>query len=147
MSRGCNVLHREYSQYYCSNFVWCQTATKLEKCELLSRVWLFVTPQTIALQAPLSVGFPRQEYWSGLPCPPPEKICATQMLMYVKHIPEGTPSPAKWADLLNFPTELHRLPTLEQRKWLSYCSITTIHYLLRICHGCLSTSHILSFSL
>ena len=115
--------------------------------ELLSRVWLFVTPQTIALQAPLSVGFPRQEYWSGLPCPPPEKICATQMLMYVKHIPEGTPSPAKWADLLNFPTELHRLPTLEQRKWLSYCSITTIHYLLRICHGCLSTSHILSFSL
>ena len=87
--------------------------------ELLSHVWLFVTPQTIALQAPLSVGFPRQEYWSGLPCPPPEKICATQMLMYVKHIPEGTQSPAGWADLLNFPTELHRLPPSEQWKWLS----------------------------
>ena len=28
---------------------------------------LFVTPQTIAHQVPLSVGFPRQEYWSGLP--------------------------------------------------------------------------------
>ena len=30
-----------------------------------------VTPWTTALQAPLSVGFPRQEYWSGLPFPPP----------------------------------------------------------------------------
>ena len=30
----------------------------------------FVTQQTEAHQAPLSMGFPRQEYWSGLPCPP-----------------------------------------------------------------------------
>ena len=29
------------------------------------------TPWTLAQQAPLSMGFPRQEYWSGLPCPPP----------------------------------------------------------------------------
>ena len=29
------------------------------------------TPWTVARQAPLSMGFPRQEYWSGLPCPPP----------------------------------------------------------------------------
>ena len=36
-----------------------------------SRVRLFVTPWTVARQAPLSVGFSRQEYWSGLPCPPP----------------------------------------------------------------------------
>ena len=36
-----------------------------------SHVWLFVTPWTVACQAPLSVGFPRQEYWSGLPCLPP----------------------------------------------------------------------------
>ena len=32
---------------------------------------LSVTPWTIAHQAPLSVGFSRQEYWSELPCPPP----------------------------------------------------------------------------
>ena len=32
---------------------------------------LFVTPRTIAHQAPLSMGFSRQEYWSGLPFPPP----------------------------------------------------------------------------
>ena len=31
----------------------------------------FVTPWTVAHQAPLSMGFPRQEYWSGLPFPPP----------------------------------------------------------------------------
>ena len=36
-----------------------------------SRVQLFVTPWTAAHQAPLSMGFSRQEYWSGLPCPPP----------------------------------------------------------------------------
>ena len=34
-------------------------------------VWIFATPWTVAQQAPLSMGFPRQEYWSGLPCPPP----------------------------------------------------------------------------
>ena len=31
----------------------------------------FVTPGTVAHKAPLSMGFSRQEYWSGLPCPPP----------------------------------------------------------------------------
>ena len=36
----------------------------------LSRVRLFATPGTIARQAPLSMGFSRQEHWSGLPCPP-----------------------------------------------------------------------------
>ena len=36
-----------------------------------SHVWLFVTPWTAAHQALLSMGFSRQEYWSGLPCPPP----------------------------------------------------------------------------
>ena len=38
---------------------------------LSSRVHLFVTPWTVAHHAPLSMGFSRQEYWSGLPCPPP----------------------------------------------------------------------------
>ena len=39
-----------------------------------SRVRLFVTPRTVALQAPLSMGLSRQEYWSGLPCPPPKNL-------------------------------------------------------------------------
>ena len=36
---------------------------------LLSRVWLFATPWTTVRQVPLSLEFPRQEYWSGLPFP------------------------------------------------------------------------------
>ena len=39
--------------------------------ESLSPVWLFATLWTAAHQAPLSTGVSRQEYWSGLPCPPP----------------------------------------------------------------------------
>ena len=38
-------------------------------CSSLSCVRLFVTPWTVAFQAPLSLKFPRQEYWSGLPFP------------------------------------------------------------------------------
>ena len=40
----------------------------------LSRVRLFVTLWTVAYHAPLSVGFSRQEYWSGLPLPSPEDL-------------------------------------------------------------------------
>ena len=38
---------------------------------MLNRVPLFATPWTLARQAPLSMGFSRQEYWSELPFPPP----------------------------------------------------------------------------
>ena len=37
-------------------------------------VWLFATPWTVACQALLCMGFSRQEYWSGLPCPPPGDV-------------------------------------------------------------------------
>ena len=42
----------------------------------LGPVWLFVTLWTVARQAPLSLGFSRQEYWSGLPSPPPGDLMA-----------------------------------------------------------------------
>ena len=42
-----------------------------KKVKSLSHVRLFVTPWTVAYQAPLSMGFSRQEYQSGLPFPPP----------------------------------------------------------------------------
>ena len=41
------------------------------RAQSLSRVWLFATLWTVACWAPLSMGFSRQEYWSGLPCPSP----------------------------------------------------------------------------
>ena len=39
------------------------------RCFLVAELCLFVIPWTIARQAPLSMGFSRQEYWSGLPFP------------------------------------------------------------------------------
>ena len=44
------------------------------KVKLLSRVELFAIPWTVAHQAPLSMGFSRQEYWSGLPFPSPGNL-------------------------------------------------------------------------
>ena len=50
------------------------TSLKWSKVKSLSRVQLFVTPWTVAYWAPLSMGFSRQEYWSGLPFPSPGKL-------------------------------------------------------------------------
>ena len=44
------------------------------KVKSLSRVWLLVTPWTAGPQAPPSLGFSRQEYWSGLPLPSPNML-------------------------------------------------------------------------
>ena len=40
-------------------------------CTRFNHAWLCVILRTVACQVPLSKGFSRQEYWSGLPCPPP----------------------------------------------------------------------------
>ena len=50
----------------CAHIYMCVTL-----CAQCAPVWLFETPWTIACQAPLSMGFPRQEDWSGLPFPSP----------------------------------------------------------------------------
>jgi len=44
------------------------------KVKSLSHVQLFATPWTVAYYAPSSMGFSRQEYWSGLPLPSPEDL-------------------------------------------------------------------------
>ena len=46
----------------------------MSEVKLLSRVRLFATPGTVVYQAPPSMGFSRQEYWSGLPYPFPGDI-------------------------------------------------------------------------
>ena len=43
--------------------------SEVSEVKSLSRVWLFATPWTAAHQAPPSMGFSRQEYWSGVPSP------------------------------------------------------------------------------
>ena len=62
-----------YKWLQCSRQEMMVVWIRKEVCVLsqLNRVWLFATPWTVAHQAPLSIGFPRQEYWSGLPCPLP----------------------------------------------------------------------------
>ena len=59
------------------------------KVKSLSRVWLFATPWTTAYQAPPSMGFSRQEYWSGVPSPSPEQYIILLVLIF----PSQTPQP------------------------------------------------------
>ena len=54
-----------------SKTLWVSRASGCVSAKLLSHVRPFATPWTVVCQAPLSIGFPRQEYWDGLPCPPP----------------------------------------------------------------------------
>ena len=46
----------------------CTRAKSLQSCQLFATLW------TVARQAPLSMGFSRQEYWRGLLCPPPRDL-------------------------------------------------------------------------
>ena len=48
-------------------------------CLVVKSSQLFETPETIAYQAPLSMGFPREEYWSGLPFPSPGDLLDTSI--------------------------------------------------------------------
>ena len=53
------------------------------KAKLLSRVRLLATAWTAAYQAPLSMGFSRQKYWSGVPLPSPFiAICVSILISY-----------------------------------------------------------------
>ena len=54
--------------------VGCHFLLQCEKVKSLSHVWLLATPWTAAYQAPPSMGFSRQEYWSGLPLPSPSHM-------------------------------------------------------------------------
>ena len=54
---------------------FCNEYSMFAQCACsLSHVQLFATPWTVARQAPLSMGFSRQESWSGLPFPPPRDL-------------------------------------------------------------------------
>ena len=66
-----HLLNATMFQELCYSFILSQLIFTMVVVYSLSRVCLFVTPWTIALQAPLSMGFPRQEYWSSLPFPSP----------------------------------------------------------------------------
>ena len=50
---------------------WCYIMLRVCVLSHFSHVRFFAIPWTVACQAPLSMGCSRQEYWDGLPCPPP----------------------------------------------------------------------------
>ena len=73
----CAKKERRYSypRMICKIVDWPQSSCPFSHVlRCAQQFWLFVTPWTAAHQTPLSMGFSRQECWSGLPCPPPEDL-------------------------------------------------------------------------
>ena len=66
------------------------------KVKSLSRVRLFETPWTAAYQAPPSMGFSRQEYWSGVPLPSPKTLLGQENSGHVGISGRGTYSKLGW---------------------------------------------------
>ena len=101
------------------------------KVKSLSHVWLLVTLRTAAYQAPLSMGFSRQEYWSGVPWPSPApgaeclfSALHPEFLQWVFKISGCNGawfSPCRWQALMasvnlwltNYIQRLHRLIRIE----------------------------------
>ena len=81
------------------------------KVKSLSRVWLLATPWTAAYQAPPSMGFSRQEYWSGVPLPSPRD---TYRWKQRKLVFWWSP----WDHIQGLREEGQRVPLLS-KKWIS----------------------------
>ena len=75
----------------------CEIKSKRVCAQLVSCVQLFAAPWTAAYQAPLSMGFSRQEYWSGVPLPSPRthlrKPQFLSMVYRALHSPDNTSGP------------------------------------------------------
>ena len=63
------ILYNSIFYYLNTDSIYMRTCAQLPR-----QVWLFGTPWTVAHQAPLSMAFLRQEYWSGLPFPSPRDL-------------------------------------------------------------------------
>ena len=82
-----------------------------------SCVWLFATVWTVALSAPLSMGFSRQEYWNGLPCPPsgdlPTAFIYENSLDNLLHMVRN---PSWKSEVLLVNRKLHLIPRILEEK-------------------------------
>ena len=65
-----NILYTVKTDFSWNSFVMCKCAC----AQSLSFVWPFTTPWIVACEVPLSMEFPRQEYWNGLPFPTPGNL-------------------------------------------------------------------------
>ena len=97
---------------------------------LLSRVPLFVTPWTVAHQASLSMGFSRQEYWSGLPFPIPGDLPnpgiepTSAVFAALAGGPFTIEPPRKSSELLNTPIIQNQITPL-----YAIAEVTHLHHL------------------
>ena len=105
----------------------CSAKTEKERERSLSCVWLFVTPWTVAYQAPPSMGFSRQEYWSGLSFPSPGGL------------PNSGIEPMTPALQVNSLPRSHLRNRTSSRKWhiepLPWALMTKVKLVSRILHG------------
>ena len=102
-----------------------------------NQVWLFATPWTVAFQAPLSMGFSRQEYWNGLLCPPPgdlpdpgikpvSLISPDWQVGSLPRVPPGKPKlTLNWSILHDFS---HDLSFLEGKISMNTIIVVRVHY-------------------
>ena len=100
------------------------------KVKSLSRVRLFTTPWTAAHQAPPSLGFSRQEYWSGVPLPSPEPLQPNLTPLYTMFDPSSLwPNSRTFSKsfqiVLPFPPKI----CYTTRRHLSPCCPGTVSYL------------------
>ena len=70
----------KFTQHLSSIFGWKKAPIKF--AQALSRVQLFSTPWTVTHQTPPSMGFSKQEYWSGLPCPSPGDLPSLKFFFF-----------------------------------------------------------------
>ena len=99
---------------YPRNYGTCSTPGSLSpnttKFYLLSRVWLFATPWTLARQAPLSIGFSRKEYLNGLPCSPPGDLPNPGIEPRFPALPANSLPPEP-------PGKLFQMPVADSNHW------------------------------
>ena len=97
----------------------------------LSRVRLFATPWTAAYQAPPSMGFSRQEYWSGVPLPSPYDPAIPLLGMYPEKsvVQKDTCTPGFLAALFTITNIWKQLKYPSTYEWINkMCYIYTMEY-------------------
>ena len=107
-----------------------------------SRIWLFATPWTVAYQAPPSMGFSRQEYWSGVPFSFSRGSSLPRDQTWVSHIPgrrfnlwATRETPITWKNLLNFSIIIFRFLLLT----LIFNLVSTLQWCLDTLRWCFPT--------
>ena len=111
----------------------------LHVCYLLIHIWVFATPSTEAHQAPLSMGFSRQEYWSGLPFPSPGDFPnpgSNPGLPYCRQIPYYLSHPGKpLHEVTIFRKEIDGLQDLSfSQRFSSSCCCSVTRSCLTLCN-------------